>query len=1219
MKSPLSRIISLVVGATLALGAVVAASVPSNAADSIIQDPALTACIISEMYWGFNLEPLNEGVLVQEDLDNLVAASAKRDQEYELSCWGVSTLEGLQKFNDPNLISLSLGEATFSDLTPLAGQTSLTTLKLMYGQITDLTPLAGLTGLTELDLRQNQISDLSPLIGMSNLNMLDISYNQLETLADVARLARLMILDISGNNVTDFASLEALPNLDELTADDTGISDVRPISKLVTLTTLSLDNNQISDISPLSGMPSLRGLSLRGNKIVDVAPLAGLTNLGGLALDHNQITTVSALQSLEYLGDLSLNDNKIVDVSPLAGLTFLRVLHLNNNQIVTVAGLQSLSNLEFLYLNDNKIVDFAPLAGLTHLWGLGLDNNQIVSLPGLQSLLELAYLSLNGNKIVDLSPLAGLNNLYSLELSNNQITEIKGLKSLDHLEFLYLDGNSISDLTGFAAWDGRDLWTLHLQNNQIKDLTGLAGLKWLYQLNLSNNLIANVTPIVGLDIASELDLSNNLLTDIGPLSAFTGIGTLKLFGNKISDISPIADYINNSFTIDPDTGRIDRGHWWSLDNNQITDLSSLDWDKIGPLWNTVTSEYENGVSDFTVRKQTIVSTESPEVGSTQPLPTVTTASDSPYPITWSVTSGNATINSTAGTVTFNSVGPVTLSWSDGFSAPCPEFQMTGPCASGTASSVMVSFFSGKMQFNVVSSSGTPDPEPSVADSSVELNPVNGATTGGKARLANGVDSYNLVVTLRDASGNALNGFAGDLSVSAPAGVTVSSIVANGDGTYSVTAKSSVPGNYELSILLKGDPVGDPVAMNFISAAVGQASVLPGATQSATGSGFLSGEKVTITVNPGSINLGTFTASTAGAVSMSISMPADTETGRYTVTFAGAVSGEVAAGFDVVSSSTPGPTTPAPTTPVPTTPVPTTPAPTTPAPTTPVPTTPVPTTPAPTTPAPTTPAPTTPAPTTPAPTTPGPTTPPTPDTEPSVDDSTVEKGQVQSSTTGGAAPMANGTDSYTLIVTLNDADGNPVSGFAGDLSVDAPAGVTVSSIIDNGDGTYSIKVTSKAPGNYKVSVLLNDDPIGDPIPVNFISAVIVLGALTAGQTQTATGFGFLPGENVTVVVNSNPINLGTFAASAAGTVTVTFVIPKDFAAGLHTVTFTGDASGRAIVAFEVRMAQNGGPAGPKPPAAPTGGVSLPSGGLWWLVLLIMGGAGLVSAGMIRRES
>ena len=188
--------------------------------------------------------------------------------------------------------------------------------------------------------------------------------------------------------------------------------------------------------------------------------------------------------------------------------------------------------------------------------------------------------------------------------------------------------------------------------------------------------------------------------------------------------------------------------------------------------------------------------------------------------------------------------------------------------------------------------------------------------------------------------------------------------------------------------------------------------------------------------------------------------------------------------------------------------------------------------------------------------------------PSVPDSVVAKDEVKASTTGGAARLADGKDSYTLVTTVVDDNGTRLAGLAGRLSAQTPDGVTVSSFTDNGDGTYSVKVTSSDPGNYQIVILLDGKPVGDPVPVNFIGADIAQPSRAAGEKQSADGLGFLPGEKVTVTVHSDPIDLGTLTADENGKVSVSFEVLASLGAGAHSVEFAGAVSGTVSVAFDV---------------------------------------------------
>ncbi|MCL1906454.1 MAG: Ig-like domain-containing protein [Propionibacteriaceae bacterium] len=81
----------------------------------------------------------------------------------------------------------------------------------------------------------------------------------------------------------------------------------------------------------------------------------------------------------------------------------------------------------------------------------------------------------------------------------------------------------------------------------------------------------------------------------------------------------------------------------------------------------------------------------------------------------------------------------------------------------------------------------------------------------------------------------------------------------------------------------------------------------------------------------------------------------------------------------------------------------------------------------------------------------------------------------------------------------------------------------------------------------------------------------------GETQVVSGYHFRPGEEVRLVVTSDPLDLGTQIADADGTVTFTFNIPQNMSGGTHTATLTGPDSGEIAKTFQVVI-----------PVVPTGG-------------------------------
>ncbi len=109
-----------------------------------------------------------------------------------------------------------------TDLSPLAGLTGLTTLKLGNTPVTDLSPLAGLTGLWWLDLSGTPVTDLSPLSGLTGLWRLELNDTPVTDLSPLFGLTGLTYLQLQGtpnyrgtDRGTDLDALrQALPNCD---------------------------------------------------------------------------------------------------------------------------------------------------------------------------------------------------------------------------------------------------------------------------------------------------------------------------------------------------------------------------------------------------------------------------------------------------------------------------------------------------------------------------------------------------------------------------------------------------------------------------------------------------------------------------------------------------------------------------------------------------------------------------------------------------------------------------------------------------------------------------------------------------------------------------------------------------------------------------------------------------------------------------------------------
>ena len=339
--------------------------------------------------------------------------------------------------------------ANISDLTGLEFATNLITLLLgpdwvdgegwvNSNSVSDLSPLAGLTNLTYLRLGDNSISDLSPLAGLTNLTALGLGYNSISDISPVAGLTNLTALRLGYNSISDLSPLAGLTNLTALNLWANSISDISPVAGLTNLTDLGLGYNSISDLSPLAGLTNLTYLGLWDNSISDLSPLAGLTNLTELRLGGNSISDISPVAGLTNLTVLSLRDNSISDISPVAGLTNLIGLFLGTAWVDGEG-----------WVNSNSISDISPVAGLTNLTYLQLEDNSISDISPVAGLTNLTELSLGGNSISDISPVAGLTNLTYLGLGDNSISDISPLVAnteLGYEDFVNVGGNPLNAL-----------------------------------------------------------------------------------------------------------------------------------------------------------------------------------------------------------------------------------------------------------------------------------------------------------------------------------------------------------------------------------------------------------------------------------------------------------------------------------------------------------------------------------------------------------------------------------------------------------------------------------------------------------------------------------------------------------------------------------------------------------------------------------------------------
>ncbi len=142
------------------------------------------------------------------------------------------------------------------------------------------------------------------------------------------------------------------------------------------------------------------------------------------------------------------------------------------------------------------------------------------------------------------------------------------------------------------------------------------------------------------------------------------------------------------------------------------------------------------------------------------------------------------------------------------------------------------------------------------------------------------------------------------------------------------------------------------------------------------------------------------------------------------------------------------------------------------------------------------------------------------------------------------------------------------------------------------------------------------PATEPPAGGGAAGAVTFGAstVTPGSTQTVTAEGFEPGESVSAVMSSEPVDVGTYVADEEGNVDFQFVVPTDTAVGEHTLTLTGQTSGTVVSGtFTVAAATAGSIFGALAQTG-TGANVLASTGTALLLLC----AGLGLAGWYRRR-
>lgn len=154
--------------------------------------------------------------------------------------------------------------------------------------------------------------------------------------------------------------------------------------------------------------------------------------------------------------------------------------------------------------------------------------------------------------------------------------------------------------------------------------------------------------------------------------------------------------------------------------------------------------------------------------------------------------------------------------------------------------------------------------------------------------------------------------------------------------------------------------------------------------------------------------------------------------------------------------------------------------------------------------------------------------------------------------GPSTIEADGASTSTITVRLRDAEGNPLPEGGDDVGLSASAG-TLSTVSDEGDGTYSATLTSAAsPGTAEVTGTVNGEAIDDAAEVEFTS-----GTPSAGETTAQVPAGTVD-EPTTITITVRDAN-GHPVAGVGGGLAVSVSGGPNSGTSLAPLTDNGDGT------------------------------------------------------------
>ncbi|NWV27431.1 LRGUK protein, partial [Origma solitaria] len=202
------------------------------------------------------------------------------------------------------------------------------------------------------------------------------------------------------------------------------------------------------------------------------------------------------------------------------------------------------------------------------------------------------HLSLPGRELSDINILSGYTHLQKLELSCNKIHDLSCISHMPYLIELHASKNELT--TYFDFKPPKNLREVDFSHNRIPKMRDLSAYRSLTKLLLDYNEIEEIRGLEECHRLTQLGLSHNRLTAIGGLGNLP-IRILNLSFNRIEEVAGL-EAVQTLRKVDLSCNRIHslrglEGHDLleviSLEDNQVAELSELEWLKDLPLLRSV--------------------------------------------------------------------------------------------------------------------------------------------------------------------------------------------------------------------------------------------------------------------------------------------------------------------------------------------------------------------------------------------------------------------------------------------------------------------------------------------------------------------------------------------------------------------------------------------------------------------------------------------------------